>query len=629
MRKMRKLCAVMSAVLTVAMVAPMVSGGVEADAAKSPKLSASKFNLKVGQSRVLKVKNYKKKVTFKSTKSSVAKLSAVKKTSVKVTAKKKGSCNVTATVKIGKKNKVLKCKVVVKNKDAVIVTPSEAPSQAPTATATATIDPNATATPTVTPDWGKTEWWVKDAQGNDVTIKNLFNDYFVSGVSTDLGRLRFGESSEIVKHHFGSVTMGNENKMETTVSLKATDTYPGGLAKANVDNYYATNGQGKIILNYDTLENTLKYLKANGLKLRYHAFVWHSQVQEYFFLQDYNWSNYSKEEYAAKGWPEENYHKLCDKETMTKRITDYIDQVIEYIYSHGYGDVVYAYDVINEATNGDGGNTKYYSVNENAGSIEEILTEGGSTNKFQTNGGVRTEGGKLVTSESTPEEVESMMRREGRTPANDSYWYATMGPDYLYISFLAAHNAIEKYYTQYKDQFGYKNKPSLIYNDYNQRENDHINLAKYINTACNLANNTTDVKYCDGIGLQSHSIAEGTQERMIKAIADEGLEVQVTELDDGSNGDAQAKKMKALYEIYQKYSKKGEYGMAQGDDYIGLTSVTQWGICDGDGSWKANYVFERYDSEAPQAAEGFTYKPKAAFFAVLQAGGATCGEKNY
>lgn len=620
MRKMRKLCAVMSAVLTVAMAAPMVSGGVEADAAKSPKLSSSRLSLKVGQSKVLKVKNYKKKVTFKSTKASVAKLSSVKKTSVKVTAKKKGNCNVTATLKVGKKKKVLKCKVVVTAVGPVVTeAPITVPSAAPTATAT--VDPDATATPTVTPDWGKTEWWVKNDQGEDVTINGLFKDYFISGVSTDLGRLRFGESSEIVKHHFGSVTMGNENKMETTVSLKTSEQYPDGFAKANVDNYYATNGEGKIILNYETLENTLSYLKANGLKLRYHAFVWHSQVQEYFFLQDYNWSDYSKEEYAEKGWPVENYHKLCDKETMTKRIADYIDQVIEYIYSHGYGDVVYAYDVINEATNGDGGNTKYYSVDENASSIDAILTEGGSTNKFQTNGGVRTEAGKLVTSESSPEDVESMMRREGRTPANDSYWYATMGPDYLYVSFLAAHNAIEKYYAQYKDQFGYKNKPSLIYNDYNQRENDHINLAKYINTACNLANKTTDVKYCDGIGLQSHSVSEGAQERMIKAIADTGLEVQVTELDDGSSGDAQAKKMKTLYEIYKKYSKNGEYGSAQGEDYIGLTSVTQWGICDGDGSWKANYVFEKYESDASQVAEGFTYKPKAAFFAVLQAGG--------
>ena len=34
------------------------------------------------------------------------------------------------------------------------------------------------------------------------------------------------------------------------------------------------------------------------------------------------------------------------------------------------------------------------------------------------------------------------------------------------------------------------------------------------------------------------------------------------------------------------YSKKGSYGSTKGDDYVGVTSVTQWSICDNDGgSW--------------------------------------------
>ncbi|MCI8307107.1 MAG: hypothetical protein HFH14_03560 [Lachnospiraceae bacterium] len=628
MRKMRKLCAAMSVLLTVAVAAPMLSGSTPVDAAKKPKLSKSKLTMTVGSSKTLKVKNYKKKVTWKTSKKAVAKLSSVKKTSVKVTAKKKGSAKVTATVKVSGKKKVLTCKVTVNPK--TVATPApDVPTPAPatpTPAATVTVDPNATPSPTPAFDYDNYAGCLWKNPGDK--IKEVFGEYFVSGISTDLGSLRFGERAALVRYHFGSVTMGNENKMESIVNDDATDLYPEGLGKANVNNYYATKGQGKVILDYTTLEKVLSYCKANGIKLRYHAFVWHSQVREYFFLQDFNWSDYELEDYRKNGWDESNYHKLADPETMKKRLNDYIDQVIEYIYSHGYGDVVYAYDVINEATNGDGGNIKNYYVNEDASSIDEILSTSGSGLKFQTNGGVRTKSKKPVSTDSTPAEIEDMLLANGRVPANDSYWYATMGPDYLYLSFLAAHNAVEKYYEQYKTQFNYQSKPSLIYNDYNTRENDHIALAKYINKACNLANGTQGVSYCDGIGLQSHGISENVQERMIKNIADAGFEVQITELDEGITGEPQAVKMKKLYNIYKDYSKKGEYGKKQGNDYIGVTSVTQWGICDGDGSWGSGnitYVFEEYEGDDPN----LKLQPKPAFFAILQAGGVQCGDKVY
>ena len=126
---------------------------------------------------------------------------------------------------------------------------------------------------------------------------------------------------------------------------------------------------------------------------------------------------------------------------------------------------------------------------------------------------------------------------------------------------------------------------------------------------------------------------------MIKAIADEGFEVQITELDEGVSGDAQATKLKKQYNIYKKYSKNGDYGKGQGDNYIGVTSVTQWGVCDGDGSWGASYVFERdplpepeYDAngdkiEVPEPL--FRIHPKPAYFGILQAGGVECGSKTY
>lgn len=640
MKKTRKLRAALSVLLAVAMTVPMVLNGDNAEAAKKPKLSMSKMNINAGTSKTLKVKNFTKKVTWKTSKASVAKLSAKKKVSVKVTGVKAGTAKITAALKFKGKKIILSCKVTVKPKkvketDIPVITNAPTAVAAPTASVTLppavtdapTVDPDATASPEPTFDYdGSTEplWKQESAQ-----IKDLFKDYFMCGISTDVGSLRFGEKAALIRHHFNSVTMGNANKMESIVSVDATDEYPNGMSLANVENYYKTNGEGKIILNYETLEKILSYCKSTGLKLRYHAFIWHSQVAEYFFLQDYNWSDFTLEDYAANGWDTSNYHKLADKETMKKRLNDYISQVIEYIYSHGYGDVVYAYDVINEATNGEGNNRHTYYYNDDSGitDVDQLLNTSSGTYHFSTNGGVKTEGGKLVTSDSSPADVESMLRKEGRTPAQNSYWYATMGSDYLYLSFLYAHNAIEKYSEQYKAQYNYTGTPSLIYNDYNDNDSDHIGLAAYINGACNLVNNTTGVKYCNGIGLQSHSKPVAKQESMIKNIASKGLEVQITELDEGANGDDQASKLKQEYMLYMKYSKNGEYGKAQGSDYIGVTSVTQWGICDGDeSSWVANYMFKTHEDETK---EYLTLEPKPAFYGVLQAGGVTCGPRQY
>ena len=440
-------------------------------------------------------------------------------------------------------------------------------------------------------------------------IKALYNDYFKIGVGTEPGELRFGESASLIRYHFASITARNETKHENMITEE--------LSKQNVDAYYS---EGQVVIDFENLEKILAYCKANGLKIRYSSFVFHLNIQPYFFLQDYNYDDYQLSDYEANGWDTGNYHKLADKETMKKRLNDYISQVIEYIYSHGYGDVVYAYDVINEANNG---SISYY-VNENAASADEVLsTDSSKGNRFTTNPGVTTSGGNNVNSSSSPEDVMDMFSHEGHTPdASHSYWYATMGADYLYLSYLYAHDAVEKYYNQYKDRFGYKEIPSLIYNDYNTKDAEQINLVKYINLACNLEKGTSGVKYCNGIGLQSHNIRETTQENMIKNIADSGLEVQITELDEGSTGDVQASKLKKQYEIYKKYSKNGDYGKNQGADYIGVTSVTNWGVRDGDGGgW---YLFEPYDDGLEEPI--LTYAPKPAFYAILQAGGVSAAE---
>lgn len=112
----RKLTAVLlSAALAFggATVLPNLSETAVVEAAKKVSISKTKLSLEVGKKATLKMKNTKKKVTWKTNKKAVA---TVSKKGV-VTAKKKGTATITATV-AGKK---YKCKVTVKALPAVEV----------------------------------------------------------------------------------------------------------------------------------------------------------------------------------------------------------------------------------------------------------------------------------------------------------------------------------------------------------------------------------------------------------------------------------------------------------------------------------------------------------------------------
>ncbi len=101
---MKKLKQIIMCLLMAVLLAGALPG--HATEAASPKLSASKITLAQGESKTLKVTGTSSKVTWKSSKKSVATVNA----KGKVTAKKKGTATITATVG----SKKLTCKVTVK-----------------------------------------------------------------------------------------------------------------------------------------------------------------------------------------------------------------------------------------------------------------------------------------------------------------------------------------------------------------------------------------------------------------------------------------------------------------------------------------------------------------------------------
>jgi len=133
---------------------------VDAGAAKKAKLSKSKANVTVGKTVKITVKNgvKKAKVTWATSKKSVAKITkkSTKGKSAYATIKgvKKGTATITASYKLGKKTTKLKCKVTVKNNDIITPAPTATSSVTPTVTPTATPTKKPstpTPTPTATP----------------------------------------------------------------------------------------------------------------------------------------------------------------------------------------------------------------------------------------------------------------------------------------------------------------------------------------------------------------------------------------------------------------------------------------------------------------------------------------------
>lgn len=126
----KKTTAVVSALAVTATLFVSTSG---VDAASKAKLSKTSLNLKVKQTKTLKVTGKKiKKVTWKSDKAGVASVKKKKSTTAVVTAKKKGSAVITAKVKFkAGKSKSLKCKVKVTNMTQINAT--ENPAQSVTA----------------------------------------------------------------------------------------------------------------------------------------------------------------------------------------------------------------------------------------------------------------------------------------------------------------------------------------------------------------------------------------------------------------------------------------------------------------------------------------------------------------
>jgi len=199
--------------------------------------------------------------------------------------------------------------------------PTLAPTATGTPTPTATPAPTATSTPTPSPE----PTVAPEPFDEDFPcLSEEYKDYFSIGVAIGAQEALNVLKQELIVSQFNSLTCGNEMKADYVLDREAT-------LREGTDECP--------VLNFKNAEPTLKFCYENNIPMRAHTLVWHSQTPRWFF---------------AEGYSNDPNAPLVSKELMLKRMENYIRLEMEYINTN-YPGLIYAWDVINEAVEFNGG----------------------------------------------------------------------------------------------------------------------------------------------------------------------------------------------------------------------------------------------------------------------------------
>ncbi len=152
------------------------------------------------------------------------------------------------------------------------------------------------------------QWRQVDPRAN-VGLKDAYKDYFTIGVAVNQRNVSDEAQIALIKKEFNSVTAENDWK-------------PGEI--------HPQEG----VWNFERADKIANFCRQNGIKMRGHCLCWHSQFADWMFTD-------------KKGKP-------VKKEVFYERLREHIHTVV-----NRYKDVVYAWDVVNEAMADDGGGPRW------------------------------------------------------------------------------------------------------------------------------------------------------------------------------------------------------------------------------------------------------------------------------
>lgn len=307
------------------------------------------------------------------------------------------------------------------------------------------------------------------------SLKTAFADIFGKVGNALVGnQMRDKECMNFIAGQYNSVTMGNEMKPDYLLNSWAPtleEKNPEGYVDTADFTYpYKDTKYPKI--NMESIDSYIETAYANGLKMRYHVFVWHAQSPQWFFKE-----NFDKN--AAYVTPE----------VMNGRLEYYIRNVMTHIYNYQNKEGTYIgrevvdnWDIANEYLhNYDGGHKSYWD--------EVYYREYGYNEKKHS--GILT-------------------------------------PVYIKQAFAIGHSILE--------DFGLTDRVSLMYNDFNtyMLGDQIVDLVQYFNTKD--AVNPNGEIICDGVGMQTHldmgyPTIESIGPNAIDKFKAAGFEIQLTEMD--------------------------------------------------------------------------------------------------
>lgn len=345
---------VWSLVLVTALFAGSLSPDMASAKKKQPSLAKSKVSLSFygnTASAKVKVKNIAKnaKVTISQPKKTkkLLKISFRKKTKQIVVKGKRGAKNTNVTVLIcqGKKKYKKKLKIscsYIKKTPAATKTPvatkmpavtapvqTSTPTAVPTASPTVTPTPEPVATPHADrkaipePSAGEKAacptYKASYTGDSEKPLKDVYQKYFkvgaaLNGSSLSTMALNHQGMTGVLLKHFNSTVLSNLMKPECLLDKEATQ----------------NSSDGMPVCRYDTCDPALQFCMDNGIEMRGHTLVWHNQVPEWFFYEDYDTTK-----------------SLADADTVDARMESYIGQVIKHCQKYFPG-VIYCWDVVNE-----------------------------------------------------------------------------------------------------------------------------------------------------------------------------------------------------------------------------------------------------------------------------------------
>ncbi len=130
-------------------------------------------------------------------------------------------------------------------------------------------------------------------------LKDAYADYFTIGCALNMANLNSPEQVSLITTHFNSITAENDMKPQPTQPVEGE-------------------------WNWENADRIANFARENKIGLRGHCLVWHNQTADWMYRDENG--------------------ELVSKEVLFERMREHIHTIV-----NRYKDVVYAWDVVNEA----------------------------------------------------------------------------------------------------------------------------------------------------------------------------------------------------------------------------------------------------------------------------------------